>query len=78
MNNYYNFLIIFYECVFFYFILLSGPAVEYNGQTCQGLPRAPPLLGQHTHEILTNLLEYSNKEISTLEHDGIIECHLQK
>ena len=52
--------------------------MEYNGKTCQGLPRAPPLLGQHTHEILTNLLEYSNKEISTLEHDGIIECHLQK
>lgn len=59
-------------------IWIPGPAVEYNGQTCQGLPRAPPLLGQHTHEILTNLLEYSNKEISTLEHDGIIECHLQK
>nr|XP_058972801.1 succinate--hydroxymethylglutarate CoA-transferase-like isoform X3 [Pocillopora verrucosa] len=59
-------------------IRIPGPAVEYNGQTCQGLPRAPPLLGQHTHEILTNLLEYSNKEISTLEHDGIIECHLQK
>lgn len=59
-------------------IRVPGPAVEYNGKTCQGVPRAPPLLGQHTNEILTSLLEYSDEEISNLEYDKIIECHLEK
>ena len=52
--------------------------MEYNGQTCQGIPTAPPLLGQHTTEILTNILEYSDKEISSLEQDGVIGCSLEK
>ena len=58
--------------------LFSGPAVEYNGQTCQGVPTAPPILGQHTNEILLDLLEYSDKDISDLEQDGVIESYIEK
>lgn len=55
--------------------LFSGPAVEYDGQTCQGVPSAPPMLGQHTTEILTDMLQYSDKEIYNLERDGVIESY---
>lgn len=51
--------------------------MEYNGQTCQGLPTAPPILGQHTKEILTELLEYNDKEIYHLEQDGVIESYIE-
>jgi len=49
--------------------------VEYDGQTCQGVPSAPPMLGQHTTEILTDMLQYSDKEIYNLERDGVIESY---
>ena len=58
------------------FYLFSGPAVEYNGQTCQGVPTAPPVLGQHTKEILTDLLQYNDKQIYNLEQDAVIECYI--
>ncbi|KAL9966008.1 hypothetical protein ACROYT_G024015 [Oculina patagonica] len=58
-------------------IRVPGPAVEYNGQTCQGVPTAPPILGQHTKEILTELLEYNDKEIRNLEQDGVIESYIE-
>ena len=57
--------------------LFSGPAVEYNGQTCQGVPTAPPILGQHTKEVLTDLLEYNDMEIHNLEQDGVIESYTE-
>lgn len=49
--------------------------MEYDGQTCQGVPSAPPMLGQHTTEILTDMLQYSDKEIYNLERDGVIESY---
>lgn len=54
--------------------LFSGPAVQYDGQTCQGVPSAPPMLGQHTTEILTDMLQYSDRKIYDLERDGVIQC----
>jgi crotonobetainyl-CoA:carnitine CoA-transferase CaiB-like acyl-CoA transferase len=35
---------------------------------------APPILGQHTHEILSNVLKISPDEISLLEKKGAIKC----
>ena len=49
--------------------------MEYDGQTCQGVPRPPPMLGQHTTEILTEMLQYSDREIYNLERDGVIESY---
>ena len=57
--------------------LFPGPAVEYDGHTCRGVPSAPPMLGQHTTEILTDVLQYSDEEIHNLEQDGVIESYLQ-
>ena len=45
-------------------VRFSGTPVEYR--------HAPPLLGQHTAEILTNELNYSQEEIETLSRDGAI------
>jgi crotonobetainyl-CoA:carnitine CoA-transferase CaiB-like acyl-CoA transferase len=36
---------------------------------------ASPLLGEHTKEILTNLLQTSNEEIIKLEKQGTIACN---
>jgi len=58
--------------------LFSGPAVEYDSQTCQGVPSPPPMLGQHTTEILTEMLQYSDKEIYNLERDGVIESYTKR
>lgn len=38
----------------------------------------PPLLGQHTREVLLNLLGYSNKKVDSLEKKGIIICGPEK
>ena len=35
---------------------------------------APPILGQHTHEILSNVLKISPDEITLLEKKGAIKC----
>lgn len=35
---------------------------------------APPILGQHTHEILSNVLKISSDEITLLEKKGVIKC----
>ncbi|KAK2564976.1 Succinate--hydroxymethylglutarate CoA-transferase, partial [Acropora cervicornis] len=37
-------------------IRLAGPAVEYDGQTCQGIATPPPMLGQHTNDVLIDIL----------------------
>lgn len=57
--------------------LFSGPAVKYDDQTCQGVPSAPPMLGQHTTEILSDMLMYSDREIYDLERDGVIESYIE-
>jgi crotonobetainyl-CoA:carnitine CoA-transferase CaiB-like acyl-CoA transferase len=45
-------------------VRFSGTPVEYR--------HAPPLLGQHTAEILSNELNYSQEEIAALSRDGAI------
>jgi len=45
-------------------VRFSGTPVEYR--------HAPPLLGQHTAEILSNELNYSQEEIEALSRDGAI------
>ncbi len=34
--------------------------------------RSPPLLGQHTEEVLTTVLDMSPTDIEQLRHDGVI------
>lgn len=59
------------------FCVFIGPAVEYNGQTCQGVPFPPPILGEHTTEVLTHLLDYDDAEILKLENDGVVYCYYE-
>ena len=59
------------------FRYVSGPAVEYNGQTSQGVPTPPPILGEHTAEVLTGLLGYNDMDILQLENNGIVKCYFE-
>lgn len=58
-------------------VRVPGPAVEYNGQTCKGVPTPPPMLGEHTNEVLTDLLGYDDLEILKLENDGVVKCYFK-
>jgi crotonobetainyl-CoA:carnitine CoA-transferase CaiB-like acyl-CoA transferase len=52
-------------------ILLTGIPVKLN-QTPGRLRRPPPLLGEHTEEILSGLLGFSSEEIRELREKGVI------
>jgi len=49
------------------------PGFPYKfSQTPAEILRPPPLLGEHTEEVLTGLLNYSVEDISTLRDKGAI------
>lgn len=52
-------------------IPLIGPAPKLSG-TPATIRSAPPLLGEHTEEILTSILGYTNDEIVDLRAKGVI------
>ncbi len=37
-------------------------------------PTAPPALGQHTRDVLREVLDYSPDRIATLEQEGVVRC----
>lgn len=53
-------------------IKVVGPAVKYS-EAANTARTAPPLLGQHTHEVLRNILEYDESKIEQLKHERIIQ-----
>ena len=50
---------------------LAGIPIKYS-ETPPAIHHPPPLLGQHTDEILTNVLEYSPEQIEALRQQGAI------
>jgi formyl-CoA transferase len=50
--------------------LLSSP-MKLRGTPPQ-VSRAPPLLGEHTDEVLSQLLNYSQEQIQQLRSDRVI------
>ena len=48
-----------------------GPAVRYSGAENR-IRTAPPTLGQHTEEVLGQLLGYSATRLDSLKREGII------
>jgi crotonobetainyl-CoA:carnitine CoA-transferase CaiB-like acyl-CoA transferase len=48
-----------------------GVPMKFSSLTKQSMS-APPLLGQHTEEILKDLLGYSLKEINNLKKENVI------
>jgi succinate--hydroxymethylglutarate CoA-transferase len=54
-------------------IRLTGPAVKYS-RTPARIRSAPPLLGQHTVEVLRDVLGMSPSEIAQLADAGVIRC----
>lgn len=53
-------------------IKVVGPSVVY-GEAKNEARTAPPLLGQHTNEVLSNLLHYDEDRIQRLRVDKIIQ-----
>ncbi|RDW93284.1 CaiB/BaiF CoA transferase family protein [Aspergillus mulundensis] len=52
-------------------VKLVNTPIKYSHAT-PGVRTPPPTLGQHTDEILGELLQYGKKEISQLKQDGIV------
>ena len=52
-------------------IKLVNTPIKYSHAT-PGVRSPPPMLGQHTNEILGRILEYSDTEIARLKHEGVI------
>ena len=53
-------------------IRVPGPAVRYSG-TPTVEPTAPPLLGQHTEEVLGGMLGYTTAQIDRLRLNGVVD-----
>jgi crotonobetainyl-CoA:carnitine CoA-transferase CaiB-like acyl-CoA transferase len=53
----------------------SGFRLEHDGG---GIDRPPPLLGEHTDEILKDVLRYSAKEIADIKVSGAITAPEKK
>ncbi|KAI9271357.1 CoA-transferase family III domain-containing protein [Sporodiniella umbellata] len=52
-------------------INMVGPPVKYS-ESKTTITRPPPLLGEHTHEVLRELLNYSKEKMTMLEKKGAI------
>ncbi|GAB1603053.1 succinate--hydroxymethylglutarate CoA-transferase-like [Argonauta hians] len=56
-------------------VRLPAPAVLYDTKEDElDPPTAPPLLGQHTREVLADILHYNQEEIDSLVSRGIVQC----
>jgi crotonobetainyl-CoA:carnitine CoA-transferase CaiB-like acyl-CoA transferase len=51
---------------------LTGMPIKYS-ETPSTIRRPPPLLGEHTDEVLTEVMDYSPKQINELKKQGTIE-----
>lgn len=52
-------------------IKLVNTPIKYS-HAKPGVRTPPPTLGQHTDEVLRDLLQYSDEEIASLKRDGVI------
>lgn len=52
-------------------IKLVNTPIKYSEAT-PGVRSPPPTLGQHTNEILSNILEYSEADIARLKDEGVL------
>ncbi len=52
-------------------IKMVGMPVKYSDSDV-GVRRPPPILGEHTHEILSEVLGYDSKRIELLKSEGVI------
>ena len=55
-------------------VRMAGPPVKYS-RTPSTVRNAPPLLGQHTTDILNNLLRLSSEEIDVYHRDQVVETY---
>ena len=55
-----------------YFCYLAGPAVKFN-KTGTVLRRPPPTLGQHTKEVLQDVLGLDTEQIECLKSKQVIQ-----
>ncbi|EDO48985.1 predicted protein [Nematostella vectensis] len=56
-------------------VKLPAPAVEYDGVTRLVTPSAPPLLGQHTTEVLRDILGCDQSLIKSLHQSGTVQSY---
>ena len=51
-----------------------APAVSFS-ESQNRIRRPPPLLGQHTRDVLTEVLDYPTEEVEKLVRNGAVYCH---
>ena len=66
--------IISFPSVLFVFVFLTGPGVRYS-EFVVSHPKPPPLVGQHTVEILKGMLRYEDDAIEELLRTGVVAQH---
>lgn len=54
-------------------VKVIGPAVQFS-RSQNEVRGAPPILGQHTKEILMDLLGYTQDHVDSLEKLGVVQC----
>uniref|UniRef100_A0A6A7FWV8 Succinate--hydroxymethylglutarate CoA-transferase-like n=3 Tax=Hirondellea gigas TaxID=1518452 RepID=A0A6A7FWV8_9CRUS len=54
-------------------VKVVGPAVQFS-ESENKVRGPPPLLGEHTRTVLTELLSYSHAQVTEFEQQGIIQC----
>ena len=59
-------------------VRVPGPAVDYDGESILASAIPPPLLGQHTYDVLSNLLGYSNDKIDSLVKSAAVSVNNTK
>mgnify|MGYP001851801566 CR=1 FL=1 len=67
------FVFVFCFCLFV-FGFLTGPGVRYS-EFVVSHPKPPPLVGQHTVEILKGMLRYEDDAIEELLRTGVVAQH---
>lgn len=60
--------------LFSLFSFLTGPAIKYS-QFEVSNPKSPPLLGQHTVDVLKDTLGYKDDDIHELLSSGVVAQH---
>ncbi len=51
----------------------KAPASPIHFSNGEREPTAPPLLGQHTAEVLIDLIGYSKEQVGALKQEGVID-----
>lgn len=51
---------------------VAGPAIDFNGKSVLAPPSHAPLLGEHTNDILVNVLNFNEESVKSLYQENVV------